>query len=62
MWRGHMQTLVCMAACLTFFSSKVIARPEDVSNLLVSSFLPSLARHVITLNCSHTEIRFKYAT
>jgi hypothetical protein len=28
-----------MAACLTFFSSKVIARPEDVSNLLVSSFL-----------------------
>jgi hypothetical protein len=31
-----------MAGCLTFFSSKIISRPDDVSNLLVSSSPHSL--------------------
>ncbi len=36
MWRSHMQTLVSMVGCLTFFSSKTIARPDHVCNVLVS--------------------------
>ena len=35
MWRTHMQTLVSMVASLTFFSSKTIARPDHVTNVLV---------------------------
>ncbi len=42
MWRAHMQALVCMVSCLTFFSSKTIARPDHVTSVLVRHGTPSL--------------------
>lgn len=34
MWRAHLQTLVCMVACITFFASKTIATPGHVTSVL----------------------------
>ena len=56
MWRAHMQTLVCMVCCLTFFSSKTIARPDHVCDVLVSDFpISHVTRHTshITRHTSH---------
>ncbi len=63
LWRSHIQTLVSMVACLTFFKSKTIATPGHVSSVLVSG-LVHVTRHTshVTRHTSHVTRHTSHVT